>query len=382
MKKADILIIGAGVIGLSIAYHLAAAGKGLKIIVFEKEKFPGMGSTAQCTGGIRHQFSSRVNIQMTVISLEHFRNFNSQMDYPIYLRQRGYLFTTARGDRLAEFHAMLSVMKEMGIPASFLTPEHLTRDYPFLHTGDLKGATYCPLDGYADPYGVIQGYLQQARKRGVEVRCNEAVTGILTSGREALGLTATGGEWQAAAIINAAGPDFNRVSSLAGLSIPALPYRRQVYVCEPMAQLPAAIPLVVDLDTGFYIHAEKNGTLLLGGTDGATSPGRDTNVDWNQLDDFIEKATARIPCLQEARLRKAYVGIRSMTPDYRGVLGPSGLKGFFLAGGFGGTGFMHAPAIGQITSQLLLEETCNIEGIASLSPERFNKTAGAETTVF
>lgn len=382
MKKADIIIIGAGVIGLSIAYHLAVADKGLNIAVLEKEKFPGMGSTAQCTGGIRHQFSSRINIQLTKLSLEEFRNFQSRMEYPIYFRQRGYLLTTARPERLNELRTMLDLMTEMDVPAHLLTPANLRQDYPFLHVEDLLGATFCPLDGYADPYGVIQGYLQQARQRGVTIHCNETVTDILTSGQEVLGLDTTNGEWRSTTVINAAGADFGKVTSLAGLNIPAHPYRRQVYVCAPLPQIPGTIPLVVDLDTGFYVHAEKSGTLLLGGTDSTTAPGHNTNVDRELIEGFIEKATTRIPCLEEARLIRAYVGIRSMTPDYRGVLGPSSLKGLFLAGGFGGTGFMHAPAIGLVTSQMLLEDTCDMDGISSLSPERFNSDLGTEMTVF
>ena len=382
MKQTDILIIGAGVIGLSIAYHLAVAGKGLSIAVLEKEKFPGLGSTAQCTGGIRHQFSSRINIQLTKISLEQFRNFQFRMEYPIYFRQRGYLFTTAQPERFSELRTMLDLLAEMDVPAHLLTPDKLGQDYPFLQGEDLLGATFCPLDGYADPYGVIQGYLQQARQRGVTIHCNETVTDILTSGREVLGLSTPSGEWRSTTVINAAGADFGQVAALAGLNIPAHPYRRQVYVCAPLPQIPGTIPLVVDLDTGFYVHAEKSGTLLLGGTDGTTAPGQHTNVDWEQMECFIEKATARIPCLEEAQLIKAYVGIRSMTPDYRGVLGPSALKGLFLAGGFGGTGFMHAPAIGLVTARMLLEGTCDLDGISSLSPERFNSALGTETTVF
>jgi len=382
VKKADIIIIGAGVIGLSIAYHLAVAGKGLNIAVLEKEKFPGLGSTAQCTGGIRHQFSSRINIQLTKISMEQFRNFRSRMEYPIYLRQRGYLLTTTRPERLEELRTMLDSMAEMDVPAHLLTPAKLKQDYPFLHTRDLLGGTFCPLDGYADPYGVTQGYLQQARLRGVTIHCNETVTEILTSGQEVLGLDTPGGEWRSTTIINAAGAHFGEIAALAGLNIPAHPHRRQVYVCAPLPQIPGTIPLVVDLDTGFYAHAEKSGTLLLGGTDSITAPGQHTNVDWDLLEVFIEKATARIPCLEEARLIKAYVGIRSMTPDYRGVLGSSALKGFFLAGGFGGTGFMHAPAIGLVAARLLLEGSCDLDGLSALSPDRFTSNLGAESTVF
>ncbi len=370
MKTFDAVVIGAGVIGMSIAYHLSLAGI-KRVAVVEKEKFPCMGSTAYCTGGIRHQFSSPTNVALTKMSLPYFKNFERAMDYPVYFTHRGYLFVSADSGRLEQFEKNLAVLRDFEIPAEFLEPAELARRYPYVRTEDLVGGTICPLDGYADPYGVTMGYFKQARKRGVEVFLREEVIAINISGNELKGLVTSAGKISCPVVVNATGPHLPEVGRLAGLEIPALPFRRQVYVCSPLEGIPGHAPLVVDMDTGFYMHTEKSGTMILGGTDRDSFPGTSTAVDWSLLDGFIESAVRRIPRLQDAQLVRAYVGIRSLTPDYLGIIGEHpDLKGFFIAGGFAGNGFMHAPAIGLIASQLIAEGRCGLLDVGPLSPAR------------
>lgn len=384
MDNADVIIIGAGVIGMSIAYNLAARKKNMSIMVIEKEKLPGMGSTAQCTGGIRYQFTSKVNVCLTKLSMPFFQKFNSQMGIPIFLRQRGYLFCTGKEERLPEFNTMLKVLDDLNIPASFFKPEQISKMYPYITAGDLIGATYCPLDAYGDPGNVVQGYYRQAARLGVNIRFNETVEEFLLEGNKVRGVKTTSNELLAPVIVNAAGPAFSRMASLAGHEVPSKPFRRQVYVCAPMEGIPRESPLVVDMDTGFYMHVEKNGTLLLGGTDKDTAPGDSTAVDWSCLDSFIQAAVRRIPALDNAELIRAYVGIRSLTPDYHGILGESKKRpGLFLAGGFGGQGFMHAPAIGMIAADLIINGKTERVDVSCLSPGRFTGRAGfTEDAVF
>lgn len=370
MRAFDIVVVGAGVIGLSIAYHLSLSGK-LKIAVIEKEKFPCMGSTAYCTGGIRHQFSNPTNVALTKISLPYLKSFEKEMDYPIYFAHRGYLFVSASPARLQQFEKNLAILKDFDVPAEFLAPEEIAARYPYIRTGDLVGGTICPLDGYADPYGVTMGYFKQSRKRGVEVFCREEVTGIEISSGRIKGIVTSSGAISCPVVVNAAGPYLPEVGRLAGLEIPARPYRRQVYVCSPLEGIPGHSPLVVDMDTGFYLHTEKSGSMLLGGTDKDSFPGTDTAVNWSLLDGFIESAVLRIPRLEDAQLARAYVGTRSLTPDCLGIIGEHpDVKGFFIAGGFAGNGFMHSPAIGLIASQLITEGGCGLMDTGPLSPTR------------
>jgi len=396
--QTDIIIIGAGVIGLSTAYHLARqnntlrAHSKLRIIILEKEKFHGAGSTAQCTGGIRHQFTNPVNIKLTKISYPHFLRFTADMKYPIYFRRRGYLFVSDGHTQWQELQKMQEQLKQLDIPSQLLTPEQIHTAYPFVLTSDLLGGSYCPLDAYADPYGVMEGYYRQCRKLGVQVLCNTEVTGIKVKNNRISGVlcrptnrpnsTSTEPDMiNTPVVINTAGPHLHLLARMAGLDLPASPYRRQVYVCAPMPSVPANIPLLVDLDTGFYVHAEKNGVLLLGGTDRNIAPGLETVVDRGRLTDFIEMAISRVPALEEAQITRIYTGIRSLTPDGLGILGETEVSGFYCAGAFGGNGFMHAPAIGLITACLVLGEQPPLDP-APLSPNRFNNATIAEKALF
>lgn len=380
MKTFDAVIVGAGVIGLSIAYNLSLSGK-LKIAVVEKEKFPCSGSTAYCTGGIRHQFSSAANVAMTKISLPFLKNFDKEMGYPIGFRHRDYLFVSSDPRKMSQFEKNLSILKDFDIPSEFVTPEEISARHPYIRTGDLVGGTSCPLDGYADPYGVTMGYYKQAREKGVEVFLRKEVTGIEVSAGKVKGISTSAGKISCPVIVNAAGPYLPEIGRLAGVDIPARPYRRQVYVCAPLEGIPGDAPLVVDMDSGFYLHTENSGTMLLGGTDKDSFPGTDPAVDWSLLDGFIESAVRRIPRLQDGQLVRAYVGIRSLTPDYLGILGKHpDIKGFFIAGGFAGNGFMHSPAIGIIISGLIRDGRCDLLDTAPLSPSRLY--ANREKNVF
>ncbi|WP_347490521.1 FAD-dependent oxidoreductase [Desulfoscipio sp. XC116] len=389
--QADIIIIGAGVIGLSTAYHLACRKDNLRIVILEKEKFHGAGSTAQCTGGIRYQFTNPVNIQLTKISYPHFLRFAATMQYPIYFRRRGYLLVTGKENRRQELHNIIEQLNRLEVPARLLAPKDIAAAYPFVLTEDLLEGSFCPPDAYADPYGVMEGYYRQCRGLGVQVLCNTEVTGIKVRSNRVAGVlcrhTRQDGRpteedtISAPAVINAAGPHLHLLARLAGLALPAAPYRRQVYVCAHMPAIPADIPLIVDLDTGFYMHAEKNGILLLGGTDHDSAPGLETVVDRSRLSNFIESAIGRVPVLEDAQITRIYTGIRSLTPDGLGILGETEINGFYCAGGFGGNGFMHAPAIGLITSCLILGEQPPLDP-APLSPNRFNNAPIAESALF
>ena len=390
--QTDIIVIGAGVIGLSIAYHLALQNNNLQIVIIEKEKFHGAGSTAQCTGGIRHQFTNVLNIQLTKMSYPKFVRFAADMGYPIYFRRQGYLLLTAQQAKWRELRSINEQLNRLDLPAQLLTTEEIASSYPFVSTGDLLGGSYCPLDAYADPYGVMEGYYRQCRKLGVQVLCNTEVVDVSKSNGSVTGVVCrqTGQSVEQAAsreilnapvVINAAGPHLHILASLAGVTLPAAPYRRQVYVCAPMTAIPTNSPLIVDIDTGFYLHVERNGVLLLGGTDRDSSPGLATVVDRNQMPEFIEAATSRMPVLNESQITRIYAGIRSLTPDGLGLMGETAIKGFYCVGGFGGNGFMHAPAIGQIISCLVMGEQPPIDP-APFSPERFNDHSPAEGILF
>lgn len=385
----EVVIIGGGVIGLSVAYHLLRLGAS-RVVVLEKEPVVGCGATGSCTGGIRHQFSTRVNVELTRASLPHFARFEEEMGYPIGFRQDGYLLLTASEARLEELRRSVELQRELGVPAELLSPVELARRFPYLDVAGLVGGTFCPLDGYADPYGVVQGYCRRVARLGGRILSGEEVVGIRVEGGKVKGVVAArSGEVPAEVAVNAAGAHAAEVARLAGAEVPVRPYRRQVFVSQPVPGLDEGLPLTVDLDTGWYLHREKNGLLLLGGTDRDTRLGFSVAVDREGLEAVAEAGLRRVPLLEKARISRAYAGLRALTPDYHAVLGPDpGVAGLYHACGFCGHGFMHAPAAGQALAQLIARDEAGKAGItpvvdiAPLSPARFQGPARQEALVW
>lgn len=382
MESADVLIIGGGIIGLSIAYHLARRG-GLRIVVAERAARVGTGSTAKATGGIRHQFSSEVNIRLTQLSLPAFQRFEEEMGEPVDLVQHGYLFVTARPGAVEAMRAGLRLQQSLGVPSRWVAPEETQALFPGLRSDDLAGGTFCPIDGSASPYGAVQGYLRRCLDLGVQVHTGEEVIGVEVRGNAVQGVRAPGRVYAAPAVVNTAGPHAREVAAMVGVDLPVHPYRRQVFVMSPLPGLPRGLPLTVDIDTGWYVHQDRAGALLVGGTDKDSRPGLEEIVDWDGFDAVARAALHRVPPMRHARVARAYAGIRSLTPDFHAILGAvPGLRGFYCANGFSGHGFMHAPAVGLLMAEEILDGGATTLDLAPLAITRFAGGARAEATAF
>ena len=199
-----------------------------------------------------------------------------------------------------------------------------------------------------------------------------------------MGARTAQGDFHAPVVINCAGPYADQVGALAGVEIPSKPYRRQVLVTDPLPILPDVFPLIVDLDTGFYVHRQGKSAVLMGGTDKDIKPGLDTSVDWEAFGAVFQAAAKRVPPLAEAKVMRSYAGVRDLTPDYHGILGPvREAPGFFVACGFSGHGFMHAPAIGLLMAEIVLDGRTSSMDIDALSLARFDAgTTRAEANMF
>lgn len=382
METADVVIIGGGVIGLSTAYNLVKKQK-LNVKVLEKELFVGAGATAACTGGIRLQFSSRLNILFSRLSLPFFKSFEEDMEYPIYYRKNGYLFLTSDQGRWENLCASVKLQNSLQVPTTLLSPAELAQTFPHLETRDLRGGTFCSEDGYADPYGVVEGYQKQAKRLGVEVLTLEEAVGIEIKNSRVCSVITPKRRLHTRYVINAAGPYAARVAKLAGVRLSVEPHRRQVFVANPMPELGKALPLTTDLDTGWYIHQELNGYIIMGGTDKDTAPGFNTAVDRSAFTQVAEAAVKRMPVLENAQIFKAYAGLRVSTPDDTPYLGETDEpRGFFCANGFTGRGFMHAPAIGLLLAEILLEGRPSLPEAEELSPRRLPPKGNREQILF
>jgi len=370
-RGTEIVIIGGGIVGLSIAYHLAARGCH-DVCVLERGQI-GQGATAKATGGIRQQFSREINIRLSQESLKRFKRFEEEMGCPADFRQIGYLFLASSGEDWAWLQEAASLQRRLGVPVELLAPGEAGGLVPGLRTGDLLGATFCGTDGIADPHAVLHGFARQARRLGVRILEGREVTGILRDGGRVQGVQVKDGEAVAAAlVVNAAGVHAKEVGLMAGVEIPVEPHHRQAFVAEPLAGLASSIPMTVDLRSGTYLHVERNGNIVLGGGDHGDRRGFDEGLDWSLLPRLIEGVTHRLPALESARIQRGWAGLREMTPDELAIVGPVlGIEGFLVAAGFSGHGFMHAPAIGKVMAELILDGKASTIGISALSLDRF-----------
>ena len=384
MQTPDIVIVGGGIIGASVAYHLLERDPRLKVVLLEKEAEVGLGSTSKATGGVRHQFSTEPNIRLTQLSYRYFTAAEAILGRSVDFIAHGYLFVTADPKTLARATASVALQQRLGVPSRVVAPEEMKPLLPQLSVKDLAGGTFCPADGSADPHGLLQGFLARARDRGLSLRVGEAVVAVLKDGARVAGVATAKERYRAPVVVNAAGPFADQVGASAGVEIPSRPYRRQVLVTEPLPNFPEVFPLIVDLDTGWYVHRQGKSAVLMGGTDKDTAPGMDTTVDWEAFDLVFRAAGKRVPPLAEAKVMRAYAGVRDLTPDYHGILGEAPeLPGFYVACGFSGHGFMHAPAIGLLMAELILDGQATSMNIRPLSLERFKSgTLQAEATVF
>jgi sarcosine oxidase subunit beta len=379
-----VIIVGGGVIGTSVAYHLLERSPGLRVLLLEREAELGTGATAKATGGVRHQFSTEANVRLTQLSYPYFVDAESRLGASVDFVRHGYLFVTTRPETLVLSRRAVALQQELGVKSEVVERGGLSAFLQQLVTDDLAGGTFCADDGSADPHALLRAFLAHARDRGLAVETETPVTAIHRAGDRVQGVGTPRGDFAAPIVIDCAGPHADAVAQLAGVDIPSKPYRRQVLVTEPLAGFPDLFPLIVDLDTGWYVHRQGRSAVLMGGTDKDQHPGHDMTVDWSAFALVFEAARRRVPPLAEARVMRAYAGVRDLTPDYHGILCEVPTpRGFYLACGFSGHGFMHAPAIGILISELVLDGAGRSMDLAPLSLARFGRGgASTEANIF
>ncbi|WP_207755400.1 NAD(P)/FAD-dependent oxidoreductase [Nonomuraea cypriaca] len=371
MGDSRIVIVGGGIIGVSIAYHLAVLGHG-DVVVLERGRL-GEGTTARGTGGIRQQFSSRVNIELSRGSVEFFGRFEEATGQPLDFRRHGYLFLIDDEAAAAELSAAVALQNELGVPAELLAPEAVSGIFPEVRTDDLVAAAYCPTDGSASPQDAVRGFASAARRAGVTFREATEVRGLekdADGGVTGVSL-ADGTTLGADAVVIATGPEAARARTVFGVDLAVSPRRRQAFAVGPMPWMNPSLPFTVDLASGGYFHPEFSGGIV-GGTDRDVPPGFDTAVDWDRLEILIKALTKRIPAMGDSAVTRGWAGVREMTPDDHALVGPIGaVRGLWVAAGFSGHGFMHSPAIGESVAAWLLHGSPIID-LSALDPDRFS----------
>ena len=370
--SADVVVVGGGVIGTSIAFHLAEAG--VDVCLVERDQLAG-GSTSRAAGGVRAQFSDPLNIAIGLRSIEAFERFAERPGAKIDLHQVGYLFLLDRTEDVAAFEASVALQNEAGVPSRFVSLDEASELCPLAGLDGVLAATYSPLDGHASPEAVTQGYAAGARGCGGSVLTGCAVTGIELAGADVEAVETSLGRIETSTVVCAAGVWSPEIARMTGVELPVEPYLREVGFTGPVANAPDRIPLTIDFSTGFYFHREGPG-LLFGMADRAQPPGFDvpTNPAW--LEQVMEVAARRCPALLDMGIAGGWKGYYEVSPDHNALVGESAAAHRFLyATGFSGHGFLQGPAVGEIVRDLVLEQEPFVD-VAALSAERF---ARAET---
>jgi sarcosine oxidase subunit beta len=370
-KTADIVIIGGGVMGASAAYHLARSGA-RNIVVLEKEEFFGTGATGRCAGGVRYQFSTEINVRLSLESLPMIERFEEEIGQDVNYRQCGYLLIATNERDASTFKQNVQMQNRLGVETQFLSGEEVRARLPFMKFEDALAGTFNPKDGIVDPNSVVAGYIAAAQKSGVRALTRAEVTGIRVRANTIEAVETTRGTIQTAMVLNAAGPWAGLIGQMAGVQIPIVPLRRQMFTTNPLPEIPADFPFVIDFAQSLYFHREGEG-LLIGMSNQNERPGFDQSVD--QQFEFVnlEAAIERMPLLEGASRASHWAGLYEVTPDAHPIFGGSPVKGFAICTGFSGHGFMHGPVAGRLMSEYILDGRFSTIDVSMLDLARFRE---------
>jgi sarcosine oxidase subunit beta len=370
-KTAEIIVIGGGVMGASTAYHLAARGQ-KNILLLEKEEFFGQGATGRCAGGVRYQFSTEINVRLSLESLPMLERFREEIGQEINFQKCGYLFVLTKPEDVEYFRRNVELQRKLGVQTEWLSGDETRQRVPLMRFEDALAGTFNPKDGLVDPNSVVMGYVGAAQRMGVEALNNVEVTGLKVEGGKVEGVETNKGFVATRAVVNAAGPWAGIIGKMAGVHIPITPLRRQMLTTTPLPELPHDFPFVIDFAQSLYFHREGDG-LLTGMSNPNETPGFDQNVD----EDFelvnLEAATTRMPLLEKAGLVSHWAGLYEVTPDAHPIFGSTPVEGFYLVGGFSGHGFMHGPVSGKLMAEYILDGKFQSVDVSMLDLARFEE---------
>lgn len=368
-KTADVVVIGGGSIGCSVAYNLAK--KGFKNIVLVEQKYLSSGSTGRCGAGIRQMWGTEMNCLISRGSAEIFKVLGEETGFgDIEFRQSGYLLTTYDPSQTERLKKNLAVQHKLGIPSKMITPKEAKEIVPFVNTDGMDAAFFCQEDGHINPFKVTFAFAKGAQDLGVEIIRNTKVTGIKYNDRKISAVVTDKGEIATDKVVNAVGPWAKDIGKMIGLSHPVEPERHQILVTEPLDNMMG--PLVMSFAHDSYIQQVPHGGFIMGYGNPNEPKKINFDHDWNFLEQMAKKAVFQLPILKDVRFVRQWAGHYGISPDGQPILGAvPEIDGYYLALGCG-KGFMLSPMIGKLIAEKMAgeETTLNID---TLSIERFAK---------
>jgi sarcosine oxidase, subunit beta len=372
MHAADVVLIGGGIVASSIAYHLVTAGC-RNVLVIERETAQGKGSTGKSMGGVRAQFSTPVNIQMSLYSIPFYASFEERLGYPCDYRPQGYLFCATHEKHMVYLRANYEKQVTMGLnDARIISGDEIRGLFPQLRGDDIVGGSFCSSDGFVDPNSAMVGFMTSASDHGASLWKNASVTGI-RSKEGSFEVATTRDTVSTHTVVNCAGAWAASIAKMVGIDLPVEPLRRMLVPTEPFDQFPHTAPMIIDMSTGFHFRPEGRG-FLLAWNDPEETTGYKTDFDPSFVEKILIRAADRVPVFENIAVnpKRAWAGLYEMTPDHHPILGESPeVPGFFFANGFSGHGVMHSPATGKILSDLVLTGATDLIDASLLNFSRF-----------
>jgi sarcosine oxidase, subunit beta len=375
MRTASVVIIGAGVIGASVAYHLARRGW-REILVIDRSHGPGQGSTGKATGGFRAQYATPINVRLSLLSRDKIRCFTEETGGNAGYVPAGYLWLASTASEVEALRLARRVQHQEGLTEAVeVGPEEIARLNPAVASGEVIGGAFCPSDGFIHPLGIVEGYLTAAQRLGVKLEWQVEVTGLRPGQGDRIAVVETsGGPVSVAAVVNAAGPWAAQVAQWTGLDLPVAPVRRQVAATAPTDLLPDTMPMTIFTIDGFHLRVREGRILLLWPTPGVPGQPFDIGVDDEWIAAVVEKARRRVPIVRGAAIDRGacWAGLYEVSPDKHAILGVApGCPNLFLLNGCSGHGVMHAPALGQLLAEVITDGAASTLDVTPLRPSRF-----------
>jgi sarcosine oxidase subunit beta len=370
-SSADVVIIGGGVMGASTAYHLALA-EVRDVLLLEREPYFGQGASGRCAGGVRYQFSTEVNIKLSLASLPMLERFREEIGQECDYRKCGYLFVLTRPEDVVVFEENVALQRSLGVHTVWLSGDEVREHLPNMNFVDALAGTIHMNDGLADPNSVVMGYINRARQLGAQPLAEVEVTRIELIGGRVSGVRTTAGAISCGTVINAAGPWSGLIGRMVELDISITPLRRQMVTTSSLPELPADFPFVIDFAQSLYFHREGEG-ILTGMSNPNEMPGYNQRIDpaWELI--AMQAAVERMPMLEHAGRLRGWAGLYEVTPDAHPIFGPTAVEGFWVVGGFSGHGFMHGPIAGKLMSEFILEGEAQTVDVSMLDLARFDE---------
>lgn len=368
-KRANVVIIGGGIVGCSIAYNLARMGC-KNIVLFEKNALAS-GATGRCGAGIRQQFGTEMNCILARESIKIFENLSQELDYDIELNQGGYLILAYTEKEVNQFKKNITLEQSLGINARLITMQEAQDIVPPLNTEGLLGATFCPTDGHANPFNTNFAYAEAAQRLGVKINNFTEVKEIKIENDRIVSVSTNQGEVFTPIVINAAGGYASEIGKMVGVDIPVYSQRHQILITEPID--PLFRPMLMSFSANFYCQQTPHGSIIMGFGNPDEPKGHDIGSSWQFAHEMAQKITAVVPLLKEVSMVRQWSGLYNISPDSQPILGEHPrIKGFYMAVGFSGHGFMLAPIVSRLMAELILKSQSSIP-IDKLNIGRFER---------